>query len=172
MLSYVQVVCYSDEGDPDDQLCGVLAWALQSFDTCRVTLDAERLVYIGGGEVQCQVESRTRMAGQPLPARPIDRGCPTLGPWVHPGHPQALVELARRQSGRILVSSTFILGIAPRAFCCGGERADRHTSRPRAAFARRLADASRVELRKGASQQRTRARQWVVVGVVTRHQTS
>ena len=45
-----QVVCHCDEGDPADQLCGVLSWGLQSLDTCRVTLDAETYIRLGGGE--------------------------------------------------------------------------------------------------------------------------
>ena len=45
------MVSYSDEGDPTDQLCGVLAWGMQSLETCQVTLDAEAYIRIGGGEV-------------------------------------------------------------------------------------------------------------------------
>ena len=40
---------YCDEGDPSDELCGVLSWALQSLATCRVTLDAEAYLRLGGG---------------------------------------------------------------------------------------------------------------------------
>jgi hypothetical protein len=44
-----QIVSYCNEGDPSDELCGVLSWALQSLATCRVTLDAEAYLRLGGG---------------------------------------------------------------------------------------------------------------------------
>lgn len=65
-----QVVRYCDEGDPSDELCGVLEWALQSLATCRVTLDAEAYIRLGGGEALrrqlCTAVAREH-AGTPRP---------------------------------------------------------------------------------------------------------
>ena len=65
-----QVVSYCDEGDPTDELCGVLSWALHSLSTCRVTLDAEAYIQLGGGEAlrrQLCVAVAREHAGTPRP---------------------------------------------------------------------------------------------------------
>ena len=79
-----QVVSYCDEGDPTDELCGVLSWALHSLSTCRVTLDAEAYIQLGGGEAlrrQLCVAVAREHAGTPRP-RALRLTAASLAPLV------------------------------------------------------------------------------------------
>lgn len=67
------MVSYSDEGDPTDQLCGVLAWGMQFLETCQVTLDAEAYIRLGGGDILRSelfaAVARERAGGHAAPPR-------------------------------------------------------------------------------------------------------
>ena len=79
-----QVVSYCDEGDPSDELCGVLSWALDSLATCRVTLEAEAYIRLGGGEALrrqlCAAVAREH-SGTPRP-RALRLPAASLAPLV------------------------------------------------------------------------------------------